>query len=125
MNDFKKVSELILGSLDSFVKQIYPNGKKTIYHNGWWHGSNAAFVRLLEDSVTIIVIGNKYNRNIYHAKELAKVFGNFNGTEEEDDSENAKTTNILVPPSNNIGSKKLKPVTENTLLKDKLKLKNR
>ena len=28
MNDFKKVSELILGSLDSFVKQIYPNGKK-------------------------------------------------------------------------------------------------
>ena len=104
---------------------IYPNGKKTIYHNGWWHGSNAAFVRLLEDSVTIIVIGNKYNRNIYHAKELAKVFGNFNGTEEEDDSENAKTTNILVPPSNNIGSKKLKPVTENTLLKDKLKLKNR
>ena len=104
---------------------IYPNGKKTIYHNGWWHGSNAAFVRLLDDSVTIIIIGNKYNRNIYHAKELAKVFGNFNGTEEEDDSENSKTINILVPQNNNTGSKKLKPINENTLLKDKLKLKNK
>ena len=105
---------------------IYPNGKKTIYHNGWWHGSNAAFVRLLDDSVTIIIIGNKYNKNIYHAKELAKVFGNFNGTEEEDDSENAKTNNILIPLSNNNPDlKKLKPVSENTLLKDKLKLKNK
>lgn len=28
MNNFKKVSELILNNLDSFVKQIYPNGKK-------------------------------------------------------------------------------------------------
>ncbi len=50
---------------------IYPNGKKMIYHNGWWHGNNAAFIRLIEDSATIIVFGNKFNRNIYHAKEMA------------------------------------------------------
>ena len=105
---------------------IYPNGQKTIYHNGWWHGSNAAFVRLLADSVTIIIIGNKYNRNIYHAKELAKVFGNFNGTEDEDDSENSKTNTILIPQnSTDPNSNKAKPVNENSLLKDKIKQKGK
>ena len=59
---------------------IYPNGKKTIYHNGWWHGNNSAFVRLLQDSVTIIVLGNKFNKNIYHAKDLANLFGDYDGT---------------------------------------------
>lgn len=77
---------------------IYPNGKKTIYHNGWWHGNNASFVRLLPDSAVIIVVGNKYNRNIYHAKELADLFGDYNGTgSEEDENENSKVTDILMP----------------------------
>ena len=77
---------------------IFPNGKKTIYHNGWWHGSNAAFLRLLPDSVTIIIIGNKYNRNIYHAKELANLFGDYNGAgSEEDETENSKVKEILMP----------------------------
>ena len=78
---------------------IYPNGKKTIYHNGWWHGSNAAFLRLLKDSATVIIIGNKYNRNIYHAKELANIFGDYDGHgAEEDESENAaKVSEILLP----------------------------
>lgn len=77
---------------------IFPNGKKTIYHNGWWHGSNAAFLRLLQDSVTIIIIGNKYNRNIYHAKDMANLFGNYDGTgSEEDETENAKVKEILLP----------------------------
>ena len=77
---------------------IFPNGKKTIYHNGWWHGSNAAFLRLLPDSVTIIIIGNKYNRNIYHAKDMANLFGDYDGTGlEEDETENAKVKEILLP----------------------------
>jgi len=77
---------------------IYPNGKKTIYHNGWWHGNNASFVRLLPDSAVIIVVGNKYNRNIYHAKELANLFGDYNGIgSEEDENENSKVTDILIP----------------------------
>lgn len=63
----------------------YPNGQKIIYHNGWWHGSNASFIRLINDSATIIVIGNKFTRAVYHARILAAVFGNyFNSTEEED-----------------------------------------
>ena len=77
---------------------IYPNGKKTIYHNGWWHGNNASFVRLLPDSAVIIVVGNKYNRNIYHAKELAELFGDYSGLgSEEDENENSKINTILMP----------------------------
>ncbi len=66
----------------------YPNGKKIIYHNGWWHGSNSAFIRLIQDSATIIIIGNKYNRNIYKAKKLAPVFGNYPSVDEGDEAEN-------------------------------------
>ncbi|MBL0355493.1 MAG: beta-lactamase family protein [Chitinophagaceae bacterium] len=66
---------------------IYPNEKKMIYHNGWWHGNNASFVRLIEDSATIIVMGNKFSRNIYHAKDMAALFGDYgNGMEEEEES---------------------------------------
>ena len=39
---------------------IYPDGKKMIFHNGWWHGSNATFIRLLKEDATIIVVGNKF-----------------------------------------------------------------
>jgi CubicO group peptidase (beta-lactamase class C family) len=81
---------------------IFPNGKKTIYHNGWWHGSNAAFLRLLPDSVAIIVIGNKYNSNIYHAKDMAKLFGDYNGQGEEDETENSKIKEILLPAAANV-----------------------
>jgi CubicO group peptidase (beta-lactamase class C family) len=70
----------------------FPSGKKMIYHNGWWHGNNAAFIRLLEDSATIVVLGNKYNRGIYHAKDLANLFGNYFGTGEEEEMEAFKST---------------------------------
>ena len=53
---------------------VYPDGKKIIYHNGWWHGNNTVFIRMIEDSVTIIVLGNKYNRAIYDAKKMAAIF---------------------------------------------------
>lgn len=65
---------------------IYPNGKKLIYHNGWWHGNNASFIRMIEDSATIIVVGNKFNRNIYHAREMAPIFGEYAAGGEEEES---------------------------------------
>jgi CubicO group peptidase (beta-lactamase class C family) len=43
----------------------YPNGNKIIYHNGWWHGNNTSFYRLIKENMTIIVLGNKFNKNIY------------------------------------------------------------
>ncbi|MGC4104692.1 serine hydrolase domain-containing protein, partial [Ferruginibacter sp.] len=70
---------------------IYPNGKKMIYHNGWWHGNRAVFIRLLEEDATIILISNKDFRSIYHAKILANLFGDYYTGEEEEESENSKT----------------------------------
>lgn len=46
------------------------------YHNGWWHGNNAVFTRLVNDSATIIVLGNRFNTKIYKAKEIASIFAN-------------------------------------------------
>jgi CubicO group peptidase (beta-lactamase class C family) len=64
---------------------LYPNNKKIIYHNGWWHGNNTFFSRMVNDSVTIIVLGNKFNKHIYEARKLYAAFGNSEqiGNEEE------------------------------------------
>ena len=74
---------------------IYPDGRKIIYHNGWWHGSNASFIRLLQDSVTIIVIGNKFNRKIYHAKSMAVIFDEYYYNGDDEDIENNKFPDSL------------------------------
>jgi len=75
---------------------IYPSGKKMIYHNGWWHGSNASFIRLLNDSATIIVIGNKFTRSVYQAKILTSIFdNNYNREEGDDETDPFRDLNIL------------------------------
>jgi CubicO group peptidase (beta-lactamase class C family) len=53
------------------------NGKKIVYHNGWWHGNNTVFIRLPQEKATIILLGNKYNRSIYKAKQLCDLFGDY------------------------------------------------
>jgi CubicO group peptidase (beta-lactamase class C family) len=74
---------------------IYPDGKKMIYHNGWWHGSNAAFIRLIKEDATIIVIGNKFTRAVYGAKILCNLFGEFYTPEEDEESDNQKPADSL------------------------------
>jgi CubicO group peptidase (beta-lactamase class C family) len=54
-----------------------PNGKKIVYHNGWWHGNNTVFIRLPEEKATIIMLGNRYHRGIYRAKQLCDLFGDY------------------------------------------------
>ena len=55
----------------------YPNGNKIIYHNGWWHGNNTVFYRFIKENMTFIVLGNKYNNNIYRqAKVLYSIIKN-------------------------------------------------
>lgn len=70
--------------------QLLPNGKKVIYHFGKWHGSNAAFARLTDEKATIIIIGNRFNRNIYNTAHLAyDLFGDYmqhHGSNNDDDS---------------------------------------
>jgi CubicO group peptidase (beta-lactamase class C family) len=56
----------------------FPSGKRIIYHNGRWHGSNASFARLPDEKATIIILGNKFNRNIYWSGYLAyNIFGEY------------------------------------------------
>ena len=62
----------------------YPNGRKIVYHNGWWHGNNSVLTRLIQDSATIIVLGNKRNNRIYRVKPLFEIFSHYNGNEELD-----------------------------------------
>lgn len=55
--------------------RLFTNGADSIvYHNGKWHGSNTVFTRLIQDTATIIVLGNKFNREIYQAKDMSVIF---------------------------------------------------
>ncbi len=45
---------------------------KIIYHNGWWHGNNSCFYRVVTDSLTIIIQGNRMNNNIYQVNPLVE-----------------------------------------------------
>ena len=89
---------------------IFYDGNKIIYHNGWWHGSNAAFIRLLKEKATIIVIGNKFNRSVYHAKVLTSIFGDYYLPVEEDENLSKVAlkpdTNQLLSTKKNIKTKK-------------------
>jgi CubicO group peptidase (beta-lactamase class C family) len=66
---------------------IYPDGKKIIFHNGWWHGNNAAFIRLIPEDATIIILSNRFTRNVYKAKYLVNAFNHYFDFETEE-SEN-------------------------------------
>jgi len=84
---------------------IFPNGKKFVYHNGRWHGSNAVFVRFPDENATMILIGNKYNSNIYHAAAKAyNIFGNYlpGQSQQYDGSE---------PDDNSVGENSIKEET--------------
>ena len=69
---------------------VYPDGNKIIFHNGWWHGNNASFIRLIKEGATIIAVGNRFNRGIYKAKYLVNIFGPDYYTAEEEENENPK-----------------------------------
>ncbi len=80
---------------------VYPDGKKVIYHNGWWHGNNAVFIRMIQDSVTIIVLGNKYDRNIYMSTDLEKFFNGEDSpiVEENQEMSTEETPSALKQPT--------------------------
>ncbi|MGN7824413.1 serine hydrolase domain-containing protein [Chitinophaga sp. 22536] len=62
---------------------VYPDSTKNIvYHNGWWHGNNTVFYRFVQDTTTLIILGNKYNRGIYQAvKPIREMMGHGDGEE--------------------------------------------
>lgn len=54
--------------------KVFDNDLKIPYHNGWWHGNNAVFQRLVADTAVIIVMGNRMNRKIYSSAKAANIF---------------------------------------------------
>ncbi len=65
-----------------------PNGKKLIYHNGWWHGNRTVFLRMLDENATIIALSNNDYKNVYSAKRLCDLFGDYRqGHESFDEGE--------------------------------------
>jgi CubicO group peptidase (beta-lactamase class C family) len=54
--------------------KVFDNELKIPYHNGWWHGNNAVFQRLVADTAVIIVTGNRMNRKIYASAKAANIF---------------------------------------------------
>lgn len=50
---------------------LYPT-EKVIFHNGYWHGNNTVFFRLLNEGYTIIVLGNRLDNYIYRVQPLAE-----------------------------------------------------
>jgi len=75
------------------------NGKKVIYHFGRWHGFNSAFARLTEEKATIIILGNKFNRNIYTVAHKAyDLFGDYQqnpNDEDEEDNDGGKNKSVV------------------------------
>lgn len=61
-----------------------PQNKTIVYHNGWWHGNNSCFYRVISDSLTIIILGNKMNQNIYRVKPLIEKVTDLRFSYEED-----------------------------------------
>lgn len=57
------------------------NDEKIVYHNGWWHGNNTVLTRLINDTATIITIGNRYNRTVYLSRQLSGIFNDKNKDE--------------------------------------------
>lgn len=47
------------------------------YHNGWWRGNKTSYIRIKNDTTTIICFTNKNSPAAYKTKGLAKKFGNF------------------------------------------------
>lgn len=72
----------------------WPDGRKSVFHNGWWHGYTTTFYRGLDDHTTIIILCNKFNRSIYNLHPLLLLVNGASpyGEEETDDAADAAPT---------------------------------
>jgi len=100
---------------------VFPNNKKIIYHNGWWHGSNATFIRLIDENATIIVLGNKFTRNVYKAKMLTGIFGDYYNPTEDDENGSSKEALTTKDPAYSTSDSILNPTTAKTFSSKKKK----
>lgn len=57
--------------------KIFNDSLKIPYHNGWWHGNNSVFQRLIADTAVIIVTGNRMSNLIYRSAKAANIFRHY------------------------------------------------
>lgn len=56
-----------------------PDGNQLVYHNGWWHGNNTVFFRNIQDTSSIIILSNKYNRYVYNIRPVLEIMYGVSG----------------------------------------------
>lgn len=91
--------------------KLFENDLMIPYHNGWWHGNNSVFQRLVADTAVIIVTGNRMNNKIYASAKAANLFrmyypdNIFKGAGEEETGEavNEQDSVIANRPNNQEG----------------------
>lgn len=77
---------------------LLKNGKKLIYHNGWWHGNRTSFYRMIDEDATIIALCNNDCRYVYKVKEMADFFGDYMQNHNRyDDDENGSVSKADAP----------------------------
>ena len=52
---------------------LLEDGRKIVYHAGWWRGYNSLFVRRLDDRTSIIVLSNKVNWSFRNINRLMSI----------------------------------------------------
>lgn len=53
----------------------WENNQRIFYHTGWWHGNTSDYISIKSDTVTIIILSNKYTKRVYESMRIAGLFG--------------------------------------------------
>ena len=68
--------------------RINPNGGDTIiFHNGLWHGYRTAFQYRKSDKTTLVVLSNRFDKNVYQTSRIFNALSAKKSTGEDSDSE--------------------------------------
>ncbi len=73
-------------------RMVVLSGDTLIYHDGWWHGFNAAFLRDIKGKNTIIVLSNHVNWCINQSRDLLNMLHEELPAEDNSSSEAAVST---------------------------------
>lgn len=53
----------------------WENNQRMFYHTGWWHGNTANYISVKSDTLTIVVLSNKYTKKVYESFRITGLFG--------------------------------------------------
>jgi CubicO group peptidase (beta-lactamase class C family) len=66
---------------------VYPDSSEIVYHNGWWHGNTSSFYRFIDDSTTLIILSNRFNKMVYYVQPVWKILHEATFAVDGDDDE--------------------------------------